>query len=99
MREQQKVEAKKAESSDDEIKRLIKERRTIAREDKQQMKEVSKRIKKCIRKKQEQKGKRRYSRSLRSSVESTTYLRSNPQGKRHSSSKRRMTRDTVSTRN
>ena len=44
MKEQQEVEAKKTESSDDEIKRLIKERRTIAREDKQQLKEVSKRI-------------------------------------------------------
>ena len=42
--------SKKTESSDDEIKRLIKERRTIAREDKQQLKEVSKRMKKCIRK-------------------------------------------------
>ena len=41
----------KTESSDDEIKRLIKERRTIAREDKQQLKEVRKRIKKCIRNK------------------------------------------------
>ena len=51
MKEQQEVEAKKTESSDDEIKRLIKERRTIAREDKQQLKEVSKRIKKCIRNK------------------------------------------------
>ena len=40
--------SKKKESSDDEIKRPIKERRTIAREDKQQLKEVSKRIKnKC----------------------------------------------------
>ena len=47
MKEQQEVEAKKTESGDDEIKRLIKERRTIAREDKQQLKEVSKRIKKC----------------------------------------------------
>ena len=51
MKEQQEVEAKKTESGDDEIKRLIKERRTIAREDKQQLKEVSKRIKKCIRNK------------------------------------------------
>ena len=41
--------SKKTESSDDEIKRLIKEKRTIAREDKQQLKEVRKRIKKCIR--------------------------------------------------
>ena len=49
MKEQKEVEAKKTESSDDEIKRLIKERRTIAREDKQQLKEVSNRIKKCIR--------------------------------------------------
>ena len=40
--------SKKKESTDDEIKRLIKERRTIVREDKQQLKEVSKRIKnKC----------------------------------------------------
>ena len=44
-------EEKKTQSSDDEIKRLIKERRTIAREDKQQLKEVSKRIKECIRNK------------------------------------------------
>ena len=49
MKEQKEVEAKKTESSDDEIKRLIKERRTIAREDKQQLKEVSNRIKKRIR--------------------------------------------------
>ena len=45
MKEQQEVEAKKTESSDDEIKRPIKEKRTIAREDKQQLKEVFKRIK------------------------------------------------------
>ena len=41
MKEQQEVEAKKTESGDDESKRLIK----------QQLKEVSKRIKKCIRNK------------------------------------------------
>ena len=79
MREQQEVEAKKTESSDDEIKRLIKERRTIARKDKQQLKEVSKRSRSASGTKQQQKEKRRYSRSLRSSVESRTYLRSNPQ--------------------
>ena len=45
MKEQQEVDAKKTEISDDEIKRLITEKRTIAREDKQQLKEVSKRIK------------------------------------------------------
>ena len=36
MKEQQEVEAKKTEISDDEIKRLITEKRTIAREDKQE---------------------------------------------------------------
>ena len=43
--------SKKTESSDVEIKRLIKERRTIAIEDKQPLKEVSKRIKKRVRNK------------------------------------------------
>ena len=48
MKEQQEVEAKRTESSDDEIKRLDEER-TVAREDKRQLKEV--RINKCIRNK------------------------------------------------
>ena len=39
----------KAEKEDDEIKRLIEERRSIAEGDKQRLKEVSKKIKKCIR--------------------------------------------------
>ena len=42
-------ESEKAERGDDEIKRLSEERRGIAKGDKQQLKEVSKRIKKCIR--------------------------------------------------
>ena len=40
---------RKAEKGDEEIKRLIEERRHIARGNKQHMKEVSKKIKKCIR--------------------------------------------------
>ena len=36
------------EEEDDEIKALIEERRNIRKEDKEQMKHVSKKIKKCI---------------------------------------------------
>ena len=86
--------SKKTEISDDEIKRLIKEKRTIAREDKQQLKGGEQEDQEVHQdQEQVQKGKRRYSRSLRSSVESRTHLRSNPQGKRHSSSKRRMKKE------
>ena len=86
--------SKKTESSDDEIKRLIKEKRTIAREDKQQLKGGAQEDQKVHQdQEQVQKGKRRYSRSLRSSVESRTHLRSNPQGKRRSSSKRRVKKE------
>ena len=49
--------SKEMESSDVEIKRLMAERRNFAREDKQQLMEVSKRIKKCIRNKKRAKRK------------------------------------------
>ena len=39
----------KTEETDDEIKALIEERRNIMNEDKEQMKNVGKMIKKCIR--------------------------------------------------
>ena len=41
-------------AGDNEIKRLIEERRGIAKGDQQQLKEVSKKIKKCIRDKKDQ---------------------------------------------
>ena len=65
--------SKKQKAVTTNSKRLIKEKRTIAREDKQQLKGGEQEDQEQV-----QKGKRRYSRSLKSSVESRTHLRSNP---------------------
>ena len=47
----------KIKEGDDEIRRLIEERRRITKGDRHQLREVSKRIKKCIRDRKEQKDK------------------------------------------
>ena len=61
-------------SEDENIRRLIEERRNTARGEKQHLKEVSKQIRKCIRNKKRIK-KKRYDESLKSSEASKTYRR------------------------
>ena len=52
----------KTSEGDDEVSRLVEERRNTAKGEKHKLKELCKRIKKCIRKEKEQNDKRRYNR-------------------------------------
>ena len=61
------------EEEDDEIKALIEERRNIGKEDKEQIKHLSKKIKKCIRDSTGLEDQKRFSEDWKSSKESRTF--------------------------
>ena len=72
------------EEDDDEMKALIEERRNIRKEDKEQMKHVSKKIKKMYLRQKNQQGTNRFSEYWRSLRESRTFRTSNVRRKEYS---------------
>ena len=81
MRRSQYDENEQLDEKDEEIKALIKERRKINKKGKDQMKNVSKKIKKCIRDNKWQEFRKGYSEYWKNSRESRAFRTSNLRGK------------------
>ena len=73
MSKSQENKNEKTSEGDEEIRRLVEERRNTTKDEKHKLKELSKRIKKCIRERKRAKRQKTYNRFLKNSEASKEY--------------------------